>query len=385
MFNDIFLFIKEYHSSLIRGAITFTDNALVFFFNKKLKRGPLFVNLNITYRCNATCSFCNTHELNKANVKTMTTEDVLRIVREIGEFGTWHLSITGGETLLRKDLDVIILEAKKYNMFVNINTNGLLLAGKSKMLADTGVDSITISLDSDQAKTHDEIRGIPGLTQAIVNGIETINSLRNGKKPIITLRVVVSKQNYESLDNIIDVFSQKVDKIFFQPLHDGVNVPKFAKKNAHANYSLFKVRDTNKYMFQNKDRSHFAEVFNALIKKHKWLDTLYYRESEIFIFDKDTLWNKYKCYAGYFYMSIDPSGRVSSCPFLDGSLGNVVKHSVMDVWGGEEMKNWRKVIKNKKNECMCWCGISEVNAFLKNKFENRFVQSLMNIMKIIRH
>ncbi len=363
----------------MRGAITFIDNTLVYLFDKKPRRGPLFMNWVVTYQCNAKCSFCSTHELNKTLQETMTTEEALRIVREIGESGTWHLSLTGGETILRKDLDLIIIEAKKYGMFVNVNTNGFLLAKKAKMLVDSGVDSIIISLDSDEAKIHDEVRNLPGLTQALVNVIETVKSLRIGKRPAITLRVIVSKRNYKSLGGIIDVFKPIVDKVFFQPIHDGVNVPKFSKKKASVTTGLFQVKDTDQYMFEAEDQNRFAEVFNALIKKCKWLDTLFHREVETFLFDKDTLWDKYKCYSGYYYMAINPYGYASPCTFLHQGLGNVRENSVMSVWNGKEAEKWRKFIKNKENTCMCWCGISEVNAFLTNKLENRFVQSLTNI------
>ncbi|MCP5003732.1 MAG: radical SAM protein [Planctomycetes bacterium] len=377
MIKSIFLFTRDYHTGLLRGTLTFIDNTLVYFFDKKPRRGPLFVNWVITYKCNAKCSFCNTHELDKALQESMTTEETLRIVREIGESGTWHLSLTGGETLLRKDLDLIIVEAKKYGMFVNLNTNGFLLERKAKMLVNSGADSIIISLDSNQANIHDEIRGIPGLTQALVNGIESVKSLRKRKKPAITLRVVVSKLNYKSLDNIINVFKPKVDKIFFQPIHDGVSIPKFSTKDTTpASNSLFHVKNTKSYMFEAKDRKRFADVFNALIKKHKWLDNLYHREVETFLFDKDTMWDKYKCYAGYYYMVLDPLGRAFPCTFLHSSLDNLRERSVMDVWSGEETKKWRKLIKNKENMCMCWCGISEVNAFLTNKFENKSMQLL---------
>lgn len=382
MIKPIFVFIREYHIGLMRGAITFIDNTLVYFFNKKPKRGPLFLNWNLTYRCNAKCSFCNTHELDRAIPGTITIEENLRIVREIGESGTWHLSLTGGETLLVKDLDLIILEAKKYNMFVNVNTNGFLLAKKAKMLVDSGVDSIIISLDSDQEEIHDDVRCIPGLTQALMKGIETVKSLRNGKYPTITLRVIVSKQNYKSLDNLINVFKSKVDKVAFQPIHDGINVPKFLKTDTYSDSTLFHAKNTDPYMFEAKDQNRFAEVFNALIKKHKWLDTLYYREVETFLFDKDTVWDKYKCYAGYYYMTIDPHGRTFPCTFFISGLGNLRERSVMDIWSGEETKKWRKLVKNKENTCLCWCGIAEVNAFLTNKFENELIQNLTKRNKL---
>jgi len=43
----------------------------------------------------------------------------------------------------------------------------------------------------------------------------------------------------------------------------------------------------------------------------------------------------------------------------------------MDIWRGEKIKAWRKLVKNKDNTCTCACGIAEVNAVLTPKLENK--------------
>ena len=142
--RTIYEFIKEYHTGFFRGSLTFLDNTLVYLYNKKPSRGPMFVGWNVLFNCNAVCSFCDTHELHKQLDREMTTEEAMSVVRQLGEDGTWHLSLTGGETLLRKDLPQIIKEAKKYGMFVNVNTNGALLA-KSRIF---GIQFIELQQDS---------------------------------------------------------------------------------------------------------------------------------------------------------------------------------------------------------------------------------------------
>ena len=364
-------FAYEYQAGLFRGALTFIDNTLVYLYDKTPRRGPLFVGWNVLFNCNAKCSFCDTHELHKQLQREMTTEEALDVVKQLGEAGTWHLSLTGGETLLRQDLPEIIKAAKHYGMYVNVNTNGALLAKKAQRLVDSGVDSI-ISLDSDQAETHDNAREIPKLSESALKGIETIKQIRQQRKtPQITLRKVISKQNFERIDEYIQQFEPLVDKIVIQPIHDGVAVPKFKAKN---NLNLFNIKQQDVYQFETKDRGRYVKNFNALYEKYSWLNTAFIREFEHFIFDKDELWERYKCYAGYYYLVVDPSLKVFPCTFFVKELGSLRDNKLMTLWKSPAIKEWRETVKNKKNTCLCWCGIAEVNAVLTNKLESRWLK-----------
>jgi radical SAM protein with 4Fe4S-binding SPASM domain len=366
-----YAFVKEYHTGLLRGALTFLDNTLVYLYDKKPSRGPTFVGWNVLFNCNAVCSFCDTHELHKQLDREMTHEEAMSIVKQLGEAGTWHLSLTGGETLLRKDLPEIIIESKKYGMFVNVNTNGALLAKKAKRLVESGLDSLIISLDSDKPEIHDTAREIPKLTESIFRGIEAVRKAQKesgSNKPEIVLRMIVSKQNYEAIDTYIEKFQHLVDKITIQPIHDGVTAPKF-KKNEKLN--LFHIKETDIYQFEQKDQSNYRKTFNDLYKKHKWLDNSFIREFETFIFSKDAMWEKYKCYAGYYYMVVDPALDTFPCTFFVDKFESLRNNNLMDIWRGEKIKAWRKLVKNKENTCTCACGIAEVNAVLTPKLENK--------------
>jgi MoaA/NifB/PqqE/SkfB family radical SAM enzyme len=366
-----YAFVKEYHTGLIRGTLTFLDNTLVYLYGKKPSRGPTFVGWNVLFNCNAVCSFCDTHELHKQLDREMTNEEAMSIVKQLGEAGTWHLSLTGGETLLRKDLPEIIKESKKYGMFVNVNTNGALLAKKAKRLVDSGLDSLIISLDSDKPEIHDTAREIPKLTESIFRGIEAVRAAQKEKgtnKPEIVLRMIVSKQNYEAIDTYIEKFQHLVDKIAIQPIHDGVTAPKF---NENEKLNLFHIKETDIYQFEQKDKSNYRKTFNDLYTKYQWLDNSFIREFETFIFDKNAMWEKYKCYAGYYYMVIDPALDTFPCTFFVDKFESLRDNSLMDVWRGEKIQAWRKLVKNKENTCTCACGIAEVNAVLTNKLENK--------------
>ena len=78
-----YAFVKEYHTGLLRGTLTFLDNTLVYLYDKKPSRGPTFVGWNVLFNCNAVCSFCDTHELHKQHDREMTHEEAMSIVKQL--------------------------------------------------------------------------------------------------------------------------------------------------------------------------------------------------------------------------------------------------------------------------------------------------------------
>ncbi len=360
--QQVLQFFREFDSGLFKGILIFLDNTRVYLFEQTPRRGPMFVGWNLLFNCNAHCSFRDTHELHKKLKREMSTEEALSVVRQIGQAGTWHLSLTGGETLLRNDLPEIIREAKKYNIFVNVNTNGALLAKKAERLVNSGLDSLIISLDSPDAEIHDTARQIPQLSDNLLRGIEAVKKYRGKrKKPYLTLRCVISKQNYRQLDEYVQRYAPRVDKISIQPIHDGIQVPRFSRSDP---LNLFHIKEENLYSFDPDERNAFASTFNAFLQKYPRFDKPFIRDFEAFLFDKGVLWEKYKCYAGYYYLVIDPALETFPCTFFVDRLGSLHDHSLMDIWRGQAIKKWRRHVKQKKNQCLYWCGIAEVNAKL---------------------
>ncbi len=79
----------------------------------------------------------------------LTFEEIERVARVFVDLGVHKLRITGGEPLLRRDLEELIARlAALGNLDVTLTTNGALLAQKAKALADAGLSRVTVSLDS---------------------------------------------------------------------------------------------------------------------------------------------------------------------------------------------------------------------------------------------
>ena len=91
------------------------------------KKHILFIaSIEVTHRCNANCEFCIMKPLiNKPSKnKEMTLKKYESLSKDLRELGTYHIQISGGEPLIRKDIKEII-EVFRSNFFtVTLNTNG---------------------------------------------------------------------------------------------------------------------------------------------------------------------------------------------------------------------------------------------------------------------
>ena len=141
---------------------------------------PNIVSLKVTASCNLRCKHCfysGEPELYNSN-DDIKKEDVFRLIDFLtDELNILHLTLTGGETFLRKDFLDIVSYAKSKDLPLVIQTNGTLMDEKnashlSKLLYKK-TDIIHISIDGADEKSHDEIRG-KGTFNKTINAIKLL-------------------------------------------------------------------------------------------------------------------------------------------------------------------------------------------------------------------
>ncbi len=114
------------------------------------------LRISVTDRCNFRCVYCMPKEVFGRDYRflprreLLTFEEIERVARTFVELGVQKLRITGGEPLLRRDLELLIerLAGIDEGLDVTLTTNASLLAQKAQALADAGLSRITVSLDS---------------------------------------------------------------------------------------------------------------------------------------------------------------------------------------------------------------------------------------------
>jgi GTP 3',8-cyclase len=113
------------------------------------------LRISVTDRCNFRCVYCMPKEVFGHDYRflprreLLTFEEIERVSRVFVALGVHKLRITGGEPLLRRDLEVLIGQlAALGDLDLTLTTNGALLAQKAQALADAGLTRVTVSLDS---------------------------------------------------------------------------------------------------------------------------------------------------------------------------------------------------------------------------------------------
>ena len=121
---------------------------------------PLWLVLELTYRCPLACPWCsNPVEFEKYD-NELTTGEWKRVLREGRELGALQLGFTGGEPMLRKDLEELVGEAHRLGYYTNLITSGIGLAqARLKALKDAGLNQIQLSIQSSERTMTDALVG----------------------------------------------------------------------------------------------------------------------------------------------------------------------------------------------------------------------------------
>jgi MoaA/NifB/PqqE/SkfB family radical SAM enzyme len=148
----------------------------------RLVRHPVLCNYYVTYRCNASCSFCDIWERPSPYV---TLEHARDNFRDLKRLGVRVIDFTGGEPLLHRQLPELLAEAKKQGFITTVTTNGLLYPKQADSLRGL-VDMLHFSLDSPNADEHDTGRGVRCFDKVM----ESITIARSfGERPDILFTV----------------------------------------------------------------------------------------------------------------------------------------------------------------------------------------------------
>src|SRR5947199_10032224 len=137
------------------------------------------LRISVTDRCNFRCVYCMPKEvfgkdyqfLPRAEI--LTFEEIERVVRVFVSLGVRKVRLTGGEPLVRRDLERLVEKlARLGDLDLTLTTNGSLLAQKARVLADAGLRRVTVSLDSLDDATFRAMNDVDFPVAKVLAGIE---------------------------------------------------------------------------------------------------------------------------------------------------------------------------------------------------------------------
>jgi GTP 3',8-cyclase len=163
------------------------------------------LRISVTDRCNFRCTYCMPREVFGTDFKflphadLLTFEEITRLARIFIDNGVEKLRITGGEPLVRRDLEKLIemLAGLPGLKDLTLTTNGALLARKAKALKDAGLSRVTVSLDSLDDAVFRSMNDVGFPVERVLEGIEAAREA--GLWPIKVNMVVKRGTNDDSI------------------------------------------------------------------------------------------------------------------------------------------------------------------------------------------
>ena len=270
-----------------------------------------------TLRCNLSCRHCGSDCKAVADCPDMPAKDFMKVIEQITPYvNPNHTMIifSGGEPLMRHDLEACGLELYRREFPWGLVTNGLLLNRRRlDSLLAAGLHSITISLDGFE-EAHNWLRQHP---QSYAKALNAVRMLTKEKEIIWDIVTCVNRKN----------------------LHQLTEFKEFLIENGVKNWRIFTIFPVGRAAtfpeLQLTDEE-FTSVLNFIhaTRKEKRINLSYGCEGFLGGYEMEVRDHFYECYAGVNVASVLADGSISACPSIRANFhqGNIYKDSFMDVW-----------------------------------------------------
>jgi pyrroloquinoline quinone biosynthesis protein E len=164
-----------------------------------MKAAPQALIAEVTHRCPLHCVYCSNPVQMQGAGHELSTEDWISVIRQAAEIGCWHLHLTGGEPLLRRDVEVLVRAGRDAGLYVNLITSGLGLTRKRlDGLVEAGLDHIQLSFQDSEEAQANTFAG----TRVHAQKLHVAEWIRT-HRIAFTVNLVVHKQNIDRLEELI--------------------------------------------------------------------------------------------------------------------------------------------------------------------------------------
>ena len=252
------------------------------------------VTLAVTNRCNYGCWHC--YNAGRSQIDIPFAE-MKKVTAQLRELNTVMLTLTGGEPLLRADLEKIAIQFGD-RVCIMLNTTGSgLTAERARGLRASGIFGIGVSLDSADEDEHDRLRGKSGAFKVALKALETAS--KNGLYPyVVTVAThdLLLHGRFESFMNFVADHGA-IEIHLLTPCPTG--------RLAGNSDALLTQNEKKQILAYQREVAQREDL--------PILSTFLYLESQ----------EAFGCGAGLTHLYIDGSGEVCPCNFVPASFGNV--------------------------------------------------------------
>ncbi len=294
-----------------------------------IENKPYIVSWNLTRRCNLLCPHCyiDSNSINPASLPPsvrgdmgganaeLTKDEAKFVIDELSSLNNrLMLVLSGGEPMLRTDIFDIVEYASHSGFITVLGSNGTLLTGENiKLLKDSGLKGVGISIDSIVPESHNSFRGFSGAWEL------SMSALRNSRKEGLEtqLDVTLTDQNWKEIDGFVDLgaaLGARAVNFFFLVCTGRAMRTDISTENYDSaiRYTATISSKERRLMVRARCAPHIYRIL--------------YQDG--FPLPAGTR----GCLAGRSYMRIDPEGNVTPCPYLPLPIGNIKDRSLPSLW-----------------------------------------------------
>lgn len=290
--------------------------------------------LEVTGRCNLKCMHCEVRG-GEYNIDP-STDRIFRMIDSLATVPEFRmLVLTGGEPLLRRDIEDIVNYARNVGFEVTIATNGTLISRKlAEKLASLEITGVAISLDFIEPWLHDKFRGVDGAWHHAIEGIR--NAAKAGL--YIQVNITLSKLNMAELPYLLrladDLGSHVVLLYQFQPYGRGEAQKDISLSSNEFLNVIIKVSEFQKNLKTLVVPVGLPEYFMYLIIKKPLIKRFFSG-----------------CIAGRGMFYVKWYGDAWPCAFLQTSVGNILKMPALKIWRNNKFLIKLRDRNNLKERC----------------------------------
>lgn len=288
---------------------------------------PLSLNFNVSTSCPFSCEYCY-HPLN--DVQPYLPLDRLKaILKQFKDVGAESVMLTGGDPMLRPDIDDIMVYLHQIDLFYALSTKSVLSDKRiDKLHSKAGLDRIQISLDSANPHVVEKlIHAGPGYFNACIHQIEYMKKLGIDvrAKSVLTSETADGLSDYFSLMNSLGV--------------NHIQVVSYGRSGARHKDSLF-ASEKQLQMASIAVEEARAKYPTMLIVGGGYSVQMANNESKI----EDFFGKRAICNAGRFSVTMLPNGEVTVCEQLPYDkkyiIGNLAEQDLMEWWNSDQLQSW---------------------------------------------
>ena len=353
----------------------------------------------LTKGCNLRCIHCRATATELSSPSDLSTQAARDIIDQIAAVSTPILVLSGGEPLFRSDIFQLARYGTDKGLRVALATNGTLVTKHvARMIVDSGVQRVAISLDGADALTHDTFRGIPGAFDAAIAGFRNLKNLGMS----VQINTTIARHNAHQLPQVLELAkslgADALHTFLLVPVGCGVDIAAeqmvppeeyermlnwFYDRSLEGGIEMkatcaphyFRVVRQRRAAEHRSEAAAAAGCAPSCLKSAQGLASAYrpHRDGDARLnrhrteasWDRTTQWDTPErhpsdmnamtkgCLAGTAVCFISHQGEVYPCGYLPALAGDLKKQPFAEIWENSVVFNELRDVNNLKGKCGC--------------------------------